>query len=87
MKFYRNDDPPDSPPCAICHYSADDCTCPVCLVCGEQGNPFCINRHMKWERWPHFSFTPSLAKIEAERQYEKEQAEFEKKLDDSIDRL
>lgn len=28
-------------PCAVCAKWPDDCVCPECVVCGEQGNPQC----------------------------------------------
>lgn len=59
-------------PCAICHYPVDECTCPNCRVCGEQGNPNCINTHMKWDEFPHFKFIPSDK--EAEQQQKEDEA-------------
>lgn len=31
--------------CEVCHRDIDDCLCPVCPVCGEQGNPRCYADH------------------------------------------
>ena len=28
-------------PCAVCGMGVEDCCCPECTVCGEQGNPQC----------------------------------------------
>jgi hypothetical protein len=28
-------------PCAVCANAVEDCCCPECSVCGEQGNPKC----------------------------------------------
>ena len=44
--------PDDEEPCWICHKY--ECDCPVCDVCGEAGNPECINTHMPWRRWKIF---------------------------------
>lgn len=47
--------PPDEDePCQICHQF--DCICPECEVCGVAGDPACINTHMPWQKWGHFSF-------------------------------
>ena len=27
--------------CSICLHDVEDCVCPECPVCGEQGNPKC----------------------------------------------
>lgn len=35
-------------PCMVCGMFPDNCTCAECSVCGEQGNPDCIN-HPKQE--------------------------------------
>lgn len=32
--------------CDVCMKYIDDCTCPVCPVCEEQGNPKCYGTHM-----------------------------------------
>lgn len=31
----------DEGPCEVCGNYVDDCICPECKVCGEQGNPAC----------------------------------------------
>lgn len=37
--------PPDEPIlCEVCGLE-DDCICPECPVCGEQGNPACYDTH------------------------------------------
>jgi hypothetical protein len=33
-------DEPD-PPCEVCGYFSEDCVCPICPLCNEQGNPAC----------------------------------------------
>ena len=30
-------------PCAVCCKSVEDCICPECPTCGEQGNPACYH--------------------------------------------
>lgn len=32
--------------CDVCMKYIDDCICPVCPVCEEQGNPKCHGTHM-----------------------------------------
>jgi hypothetical protein len=52
--MYRNDDPPEdkyAEMCPICGNFAENCVCPECEVCGEHGNPLCINRHMPYSKW------------------------------------
>jgi hypothetical protein len=50
---YRNDDPPieENEMCIICGNFIENCVCPVCEVCGVQGDPMCINRHMPYNKW------------------------------------
>lgn len=80
-------DPPDDEDetCQICHYQPNDCTCPECKVCGNIGDPLCINKHMDWSEWGHFSFRLSdkemKAELEAERLRNEAEAEAEKALD------
>lgn len=31
--------------CEVCGKCAEDCICPECPVCGEQGNPACYDAH------------------------------------------
>jgi hypothetical protein len=38
--------PPEYPEgCEVCLSSVDDCECPECSICGEQGNPECYEKH------------------------------------------
>lgn len=39
------------PNCKICGNSCFDCVCPECVVCGEAGNPECIDKHMRSDSW------------------------------------
>lgn len=77
-------DPPDEgeEPCQICHYESGNCTCPECTVCGDVGNPACINKHMSFDQFPHFRFQLSKAELEAERQEEEERAKLEAEMDE-----
>ena len=50
----------DEQPCQICHLDAYNCTCPECLVCGVAGDPACINIHMPWQNWSHFTGAKSI---------------------------
>jgi hypothetical protein len=69
------------PNCQICHHSADECICPQCDVCGEAGNPSCINTHMSWKQWGHFFFQIT----EKEREQEIQRLKKEEELLDSLD--
>ena len=31
--------------CQVCGQHVDDCTCPICPVCGIQGDPDCYENH------------------------------------------
>lgn len=66
--------------CRICHHQPDDCTCPEC-VCGQIGNPECINRHMPWSQWGHFTFQPTRREMKAEIEFERLQAKAEMEID------
>ena len=75
------DPPDDDTPCQICHYGEGDCTCPECEVCGEYGNPACINAHMPFDKWGHFRFQRSERELKAEAEYEKSVREAEDKAE------
>jgi len=64
------DPPEEDETCRVCHHQPDDCTCPKCSVCGEVGNPACINVHVEWKAWGHFNFQLSEKeqKLEQERE-------------------
>ena len=32
--------------CEVCEKPVDDCDCPVCPTCHEQGNPACYGTHL-----------------------------------------
>ena len=34
--------PNDEMPCMICGIDPADCECPICEICGVQGDPSCI---------------------------------------------
>lgn len=70
------DPPEEDETCQICHHGPGNCTCPEC-VCGETGNPACINKHMEWKKWGHFNFQLSKAELKAELEAERKQAEQE----------
>jgi hypothetical protein len=41
----------DEGPCAVCGNGVEDCCCPECHVCGEQGNPKCYKPLKCEEHW------------------------------------
>ena len=88
MNFDSYYDPPeDDRPCSICHYMDDDCTCPECEVCGEVGNPACINAHMPWDKFPHFHFQLSEAERKAEDERERMMEIMEQDAWHAVDKL
>lgn len=81
MNFDSYYDPPEQDEtCQICHYQPDDCTCPECEVCSVQGDPDCINKHMDWTKFPHFSFALSESQRKAEKAREEELYKIEKEM-------
>ena len=42
--FDSHYDPPDEA-CAVCGLNIDDCVCPSCPVCDQQGDPDCYTKH------------------------------------------
>ena len=68
----------EEPPCQICHLM--ECECPECEVCGVAGDPACINTHMEWRKWGHFTFSPT----KQEREEEAARMDAEAKFDDEL---
>ena len=45
----------DEGPCAVCANGVEDCCCPECPVCGEQGNPKCYSTPTKFHKGEGFT--------------------------------
>lgn len=76
----------DEDPCEICGEIPDNCICPECSVCGEQGDPICYDEH-------HMVRTPEQianrarreAELEANNRAQYEEAELKWSEDHMLD--
>ena len=61
-------------PCAICGKWPDDCICPECPVCGEQGNPRCYITDMEVNHGLIELEAQTKSRLKAEAQWAEDQA-------------